>query len=361
VTAETNQGRRIVASKSNVYAGVAGYFGRADQAGAVGVFTRPAETERWEHVLRDQEAYTVNVHPTNPNVVFAGTADGVYRSTDRGQSFRRTNFPRQGMQIWSFLVDANDRNLIYAGGSPISVYRSEDMGETWRALPNPGMPDRAAMPFACRVMRMAQHPSKPGTIFAALEVNGVMRTTDGGESWSDCSTDLIRLAQLPHLKSKIVSDTFNEGMLDGHAIAISPADPDKAIVAVRMGLFESGDGGQSWRDMEVGRFSPTTYGRDIKVSPQDGNTLYAALSVAASSKDGGVYRSTDKGRTWQRFDRVQVHGTIMSVALHQTDPDQVYLGARYDGEIFGTEDGGATWESLPLPVGVKDIYSVAVG
>jgi photosystem II stability/assembly factor-like uncharacterized protein len=349
-----------MASKSNVYAGVAGYVGRADQKGSVGVFRRPAETGRWEHVLTEYETYTVNVHPTNPDVVFAGTSDGVYRSTDRGKTFKRANFPDK-LQIWSFLVDASDRKLIYAGGSPISLYRSEDTGETWRKMPDPGMPDRAVMPFACRVMRMAQHPGKPGTIFAGLEVNGVMRTTDGGESWTDVSSDLIRLAQSPHLKSKIVSDTYNEGMLDSHAIAISPADPDKVILAVRMGLFESADQGATWRDMEVGRFSPTTYGRDIRVSPTDGNTLYAALSVAAASKDGAVYRSTDKGATWKRFDKVQVHGTVMSVALHQTDPDQVYIGARYDGEIYGTEDGGATWGSLPLPAGVKDIYSLAVG
>jgi len=351
----------MMASKSNVYAGVAGYVGRADQKGAVGVFSRQADTGRWEHVLTEHDTYTVNIHPTDSNVVFAGTADGVYRSTNRGKTFQRTNFPDKGVQIWSFLVDAQDRKLIYAGGSPISIYRSEDCGETWRTMPNPGMPDRAVMPFACRVMRMAQHPSKPGTIFAALEVNGVMRTTDGGESWTDCSTDLIRLAQQPHLKSKIVSDTFNEGMLDGHAIAISPAEPDRVIVAVRMGLFETSDAGNTWRDMEIGRFSPTTYGRDIKVSPQDGNTLYAALSVAAASKEGGIYRSTDKGESWKRFDKVQVHGTIMSVALHHTDPDQVYIGARYDGEINGTADGGKTWESMPLPSGVKDLYSVAVG
>ena len=56
-----------------------------------------------------------------------------------------------------------------------------------------------------------------------------------------------------------------------------------------------------------------------------------------------------------------MHGTIMSVALHNTDPDQVYIGARYDGEIYGTDDGGTTWNSLPLPSGVKDIYSIAVG
>ena len=144
--------------------------------------------------------------------------------------------------------------LMYAGGSPTAVYRSEDSGETWKRLPDPQMPTHCVMPFKCRVMRMAQHPSKPGTIFAALEVGGVMRSTDGGESWKDCSSDLIRLAKLPHLKSKIASDSFEEGMLDGHAIAINPADPDAVIVAVRMGLFRTADGGDTWQDMEVGRF-----------------------------------------------------------------------------------------------------------
>jgi hypothetical protein len=55
-----------------------------------------------------------------------------------------------------------------------------------------------------------------------------------------------------------------------------------------MGLFRSKDQGKTWQDMRVDRFSPFTYGRDIKVSPQDPNILYACLSVAASSKDGAV-------------------------------------------------------------------------
>jgi len=69
------------------------------------------------------------------------------------------------------------------------------------------------------------------------------------------------------------------------------------------------------------RFSPVTYGRDVRVSPQDPKTIYAALSAAAASHDGGLYRSQDAGQTWRRFDKVQVHGTIMSVALHPTDPN----------------------------------------
>ena len=124
-------------------------------------------------------------------------------------------------------------------------------------------------------------------------------------------------------------------MLDGHAICMSAADPDSVILAVRMGLFRSQDQGKTWEDLRVDRFSPFTYGRDIKVSPQDPNTLYACLSVAASSKDGALYRSQDIGGTWQRFDKVQPHGTLMSVSLHHADAKQVYIAARY-GEVFGT-------------------------
>src|SRR6202008_2012267 len=107
-----------------------------------------------------------------------------------------------------------------------------------------------------------------------------------------------------------------EGMLDGHAIAISPADPDAVIVALRMGLFRSADRGHSWQDMEMKRFSPTTSARDVKVSPQDPATIYAAVSVAAKSHEGGVYRSRDAGRTWRRVDRVGGEGKLLAVALH---------------------------------------------
>ncbi|HKD31480.1 MAG TPA: hypothetical protein VKC66_36950 [Xanthobacteraceae bacterium] len=127
-----------------------------------------------------------------------------------------------------------------------------------------------------------------------------------------------------------------------------------------MGLFRSQDQGNTWQDMRVDRFSPFTYGRDVKVSPQDPNTLYACLSVAASSKDGALYRSQDIGKTWQRFDKVTPHGTLMSVGLHHGDAKQVYVAARY-GEVFGTQDGGESWLEMPLPQGVQHIYALACG
>ena len=77
-------------------------------------------------------------------------------------------------------------------------------------------------------------PGRPDNIYAALEVSGVIRSADGGETWTDLSQPLIRLADKPHLKSRIGSAIDSEGMLDSHALAVSSAAPGTAFLAVRM-------------------------------------------------------------------------------------------------------------------------------
>ncbi len=341
---------------TNIYVGAAA----TKDGGQGGLFGRAAEGGEWRHVFTAADVHAITVHPSDPDVVFIGTKDGPYRSTDRGAHWERVGFPDRDVQVWSIMVDRRDPRTVYAGGSPVAVYRSDDGGEHFKRMPDPGLPNRVTMSFPCRVMRFAAHPRNAGEVYATLEVNGAMRSRDGGESWSDCSDDLQRLSEQPRLKSRILSDTDAEGMLDGHAIAISEADPDGVILAVRMGLFRSGDQGTSWQDMQVGRFSPYTYGRDIRVSPQDPKTLYACLSVAANSEAGALFRSTDTGQSWQRFDTVTPHSTVMAVALHDRDPRQVYIVARR-GEVFGTPDGGASWQQIAMPAACKDLYALACG
>jgi photosystem II stability/assembly factor-like uncharacterized protein len=243
----------------------------------------------------------------------------------------------------------------------VGVYRSDDEGATWRRLPKAVQVERVKMTFACRVMRLAVDPAQPEHIYAALEVGGAMRSLDGGETWDDCSGDLVKLSELPHLKSRIVSDSEMEGMLDGHALAVSAAASGTVFLALRMGLFRSTDRAAHWQDMEVGRFSPLTYSRDVRVSPQDPRVLYACLSPAARSEDGSLYRSGNLGETWTRFDRgVKAESTMMAVALHPRDAGRVYCVSR-TGQVFGTEDAGRTWSESRLPDGVSDVYAIACG
>jgi photosystem II stability/assembly factor-like uncharacterized protein len=345
-----------MANVSHVYVGSARISGKIG-----GVFRRAVGDDRWEPLTRGLPEATnvqaITVHPTRHDVVYIGTNDGPYRSTDRGGHWERLDFPRDH-EVWSILVQANDPRVIYAGTSPVGVFRSDNGGDTWRRLPGAAVPERVKMTFACRVMRLASDATHPNEVYATLEVGGVMRTLDGGEHWDDCTSDLVKLAEQPHLKSKILSDTEIEGMLDGHALAVSPARPGTVFLAVRMGLFQSDDRGASWRDMQIGRFSPLTYGRDVRVSPQDPNTLYACLSPAARSEDGSLYRSQDLGQTWKRFDHgVKADRTMMAVALHPRDADQVYCVSR-SGQVFGTQDGGRSWTESRVP-DVQDVYALA--
>ncbi len=332
--------------------------------GIGGLYRRTAGDGRWEHLangLPPVDAQAITVDPHNPRIVYAGTADGPYRSTDGGDHWERLGFPDRDIAIWSIAPHPTDRRTWFAGASPVAVYRSDDGGDNWRRMVDPALPDRVKMPFACRVMRFAAHPTNPDEVYATLEVNGVMRSRDRGETWQDCSADLVRLAEQPHLKSRIVSDSETEGMLDGHALAMTPAEPETVFLAVRMGLFRSDDHGRSWQDMEVGRFSPVTYGRDIRVSPHDPQVMYAALSVAANSSFGSLYRSQDVGRSWKRIDEgTDPQSTLMAVALHGRDPDQIYTAAR-NGQVFGTNDGGGNWAAMPLPETCRQVYALACG
>ena len=343
-----------------IYAG-AGHWSSKGRHFQGGLFRTSPGTRDWQPLSRglpeQVEARAFAVHPRDSDVVFVGTQDGPYRSIDGGESWERTNFPERGAVVWSLAFHPTRPDVMYAGTAPVGVYRSEDGGESWRKLPGATSPEHCVMGFPTRVTRIAVDPGRPDDVYAALEVSGVIRSADGGESWKDLSAPLIKLAEKPHLKSRIGSDTDAEGMLDSHAIAVG--NKGAAFLAVRMGVFVSDDRGASWRDMEIGRYSPLTYCRDVVVSPQDVKVMYACLSPAARSSDGSLYRSEDGGETWRRFDHgVKAGATMMSAAVHAVDPKRVYCVSRC-GQVFGTEDGGETWSEYRLPENVQDVYAVA--
>ena len=88
-------------------------------------------------------------------------------------------------------------------------------------------------------------------------------------------------------------------------------------------------------------------------------TVYPKFSDSAGGVAGSLYRSADLGETWTRFDHdVSIESTLMTLAASAETPDRVYCAARR-GQVFGTEDGGGTWRTLPLPDGVEGVYAIA--
>lgn len=327
-----------------------------------GLFRCNPGQDNWESVgkgLPDKvKVYCIVPVPGDPKTLYLGAAEGVFHSTDGGESWTDMKVPADDRPIYSIVLDPKDSRTLYAGSDPVAVYKSTDGGESWRKLSTVQPEGAITGCFPVRVLKLAVDPNNTDHIYGALEVGGVVRSLDGGETWEDISAGILELAKQPHLSNCILSDNLNEGMMDLHALAVSAEQPGTVWIANRMGLFVSKDRGDHWEEYGIGKYSDLQYGRDIMVSPHDPKVFVAALSDSSRGHAGSVYRSTDVGKSWQRLDHdVSIDSTVMTVSVSPSDPNRVFCAARL-GQVLGTEDGGATWIELPLPDGVQDVRAV---
>ena len=355
----------MTAETGRVFVGASRFAPNAPAEHLGGFFRRTAGDERWESLATGlperPQVRAVAIHPDDPSVVYAGVHDGPYRSTDGGDTWERLGFGPTDQPVWSIAFAPGDARTMYLGVGPAMLYRSSDSGDNWTPVSAASIEERLDMGFPTRMISIAIDPTDAGSIFAGVEVGGVMHSADGGETWTDCSPDLVRLAdENPRLRNRLLSDTEIEGMLDTHALAMTSAAPGRAFLANRMGLFSSPDGGETWADLEVGNHSPLTYCREVKVSPHDPNVLYACFSDEAQGVAGSLYRSEDLGTSWGRYDRVEATSTMMKVAPSPVDADEVWCATR-DGDVYATVDGGTTWSEHPLPTGGRDVYAICAG
>jgi len=342
------------------------YVGVTNRTGgtASGMYRRADDSDTWTFcdAIAGTHVHAIAVHPEERAIVYAATDRGLLRSEDRGT--RWTNVVDSGgrEQMWSVLFHPKDPRIVLCGCAPLGLHRSDDAGRTWKRMPRPDIAERMVGAFPARIMRMSVASQYPDVIWAGMEVNGAMRSDDGGESWTDLSEGLVALSQQPHLESALLTKDKAEGMLDVHAICVSPAAPETPFLALRMGLFRGEERGLRWADLGIGRHAAhLRYGRDIVVAPGSPNTLVACVADAARGQAGRLYRSEDTGATWTQIDRgVSVNSTMMGVALAPDDPDRIHCVTR-QGQTFSTADGGASWRELPLPSGSGAAVAIACG
>lgn len=339
------------------------------RAGAVGTLYRSANGGDWvpaQGIPQNTGVQALTTDPTRDGVVFAATRAGVFKSVDAGSSFSRLDVPSEN-EFWSVTIHPDDPDVIFAGTAPVSVYRSDNGGKSWRRTgskdPMPELCDLSQSKSFCesRLLRIFCDPSNPDLMFGACETNGLIVSKDGGETWRDASASLIELAkQNKDLQSAIIAPDLFEGMVDGHAVIVSTTQPGKVFYACRMGLFSSDDFGASWRNHDIRRYAPISYSRDLRLAVDDPDTFYLALSISSRSDSGALYRSTDTGETWTRCDEpVTAVSTIMGMNVHASDPDRVIYATR-NGQVMWTEDQCRTWNEKQLPENAGDAFVCAI-
>lgn len=343
-----------------VYVGLAG----EGQYIAEGGLYRCADgTGEWQSITRglppQPQVRALLIHPQNPNILYAGTHMGPYRSDDRGEHWEALETPRAGRDVWSLAFHPQNPNILYAGYEPCAVYRSDDGGAHWQQMHTEQVvfPHITTYmhPVCKRVIGIAADPSNPQEMYGAIEVGGLIGSRDGGETWTS-------LLDGPYVRNNT---------LDLHGVAVSPEAPGTVYIIAQVAMFRSRDRGQRWEHVQIEEMFPGgAYCRDIIVAPDAPRTLYMAAGAggggapAGTQEAGALFRSCDIGETWERVDIGDVPPSRMAqIAIDRSMPSHVYCCTQR-GQVYSSHDHGHTWSKTQVPVEMSrslHIYPMVCG
>ncbi|HSM57506.1 MAG TPA: hypothetical protein VK879_15245 [Candidatus Sulfomarinibacteraceae bacterium] len=291
-----------------------------------------------EQLATEHKVNCVAAAPSDNNVVYAGATDGVLRSDDRGITWLRSGM--DGHIVKSLAVSPQDPDVVYAGTKPALMFISRDGGQTWRELdgfrriPNRWWWFSPAEPgdFRAYVMAIALSPEDPDVVMAGVEFGAVVRSEDGGETWSRHRSGALR---------------------DCHSLKFHARDGNWAYEAggTGGGASFSRDGGQTFQKSKRGLAK--NYGIVCAADPQKPEIWYVCVARSPQNAYGKkpeiyLYRATG-GAGWQPIGWQPHPLPVAPTALITVPgaPGHLYAGL-YNGDIWHSIDYGDSWEQLPF-------------
>ena len=266
--------------------------------------------------------------PSKPQTVFAGTDKGLLRSEDAGESWRSVDSPLSDYCVWAIAIDPADPATMFAGTgtpTPAAIFRSTNGGTTWDKRPVEVAEECPAVGVP-RVTGIAIDPTNRNSIWVGLEVDGVRRSTDGGDTWTAIN------GQIPNP--------------DVHNVVVAAGPPKTVVVVVNNDVYTSTDDGASWEPVGIKDVFPWTYPRGIMVQPGSPDTIFLTIGDTTPGSTGTVMRSKDTGKTWERLNLpVDPNSAMWVVNAQPFDPDLIFAGSRY-GYLYRSDDAGESWSKL---------------
>ncbi len=343
------------------------------------------------------------VDPNDRRKFYAAVASGgVWKTVNAGPTWTPVFENEGSYSIGAIALDAKNTSTVWVGTGELNaqrsvgygdgVYKSEDGGKSWKNM---------GLKTSEHIGRIAIDPRDSNVVFVAAQgplwsaggERGLYKTTDGGKTWK-----------------AVITVSENTGVTD---VVIDPQNPDTMYAAAwqrrrhfytlvdggpESAMYKSVDGGNTWAKVRGG-LPPGDLGRiGIAVSPVDTNVVYA--TVEASGNLSGIFRSNDKGATWEKtssqiaqamyyaqivadpkeVNRVYIPNVVFQVSdeggrdqkplgeklkhvdnhaiwIDPKDTDYYLVGC--DGGIYESFDRGANWQfKANLPV--AQFYDVAL-
>jgi len=286
----------------------------------------------------------IQIHPKNPDLVYAAVLGdlfkssderGVYRSKDGGKTWERILFANADAGAVDLCMDPNNPRIIYAstwrirrtpyslesGGEGSALWKSTDGGDSWTNIStNEGMPKGT-----WGIVGVSVSPVNSNRVYAIIEndLGGVYRSDDAGKSWRRMNEDR-NLRQRAWYYSKIMADTKDEDM----------------VYVMNVAYHRSKDGGKTFQAFNAQHGDH----HDLWISPEDNQRM-------AIADDGGGQVSFDGGENWStymnqptaQFYRVTTDNSFpYRIYGAQQDNSTVRIPHRTDGGTIGLQDWQTT-------------------
>jgi photosystem II stability/assembly factor-like uncharacterized protein len=309
---------------------------------------------------------------SQPSVFYIAPVNGgIWKTDDYGRTWRPIFDDQPTQSIGALAVAPSNPNIVYAGSGEglfrpdlsvgDGIYKSTDAGKTWKHL---GLPDAQQIP------QIVVDPKNPDRVFAAVlghpygpsDQRGVFRSLDGGVTWervlyTDPNTGASDLEIDPKHPDVLYAALWES--------RLGPAEDNNQFQGTGGGLYKTTDGGKTWRPLKTG-LPANAVQFDIAIAPSQPSRLYVELSTSepgqyGSSKGAGMFRSDDAGASWTKItsdERPMMKiggGDLMVPVVDPKNPDVVYVASIV---AMKSSDGGKTWTWLRGAPGGDDYQNL---
>jgi photosystem II stability/assembly factor-like uncharacterized protein len=355
----------------------------------------------WKPIF-DKEATqsigNIALAPSNSNILYVGTGEanifraslpgiGMYKSTDAGKTFKHIGLENTGT-IARVVVHPKNPNIVYVAASgnewtynkDRGVYQTLDGGNTWKNIFPDSYRDESEK-SGC--IDLVMDPSDPNTIYASMwnrirkrwsdpmpeDGDYIYKTTDGGKTWKKIVNGLPDTKNTGRIGLAVSHSNPNVlyAFVDDHNKKRDPKPGEtdsyeRQVQKVVIGgeIFRSNDKGETWqKQAEIHDFFTPfsgTYGwvfSQIRVDPKDENEVYAFGVSKGVSRDGG--------KTWKIWNATDTtskntHGDNHAMWIDEKDPDRMIVGN--DGGVSITYNGGVKWDNFFDKLPTTQFYTV---
>jgi photosystem II stability/assembly factor-like uncharacterized protein len=289
----------------------------------------------------------IAVNPNNHSEYYvAAAAGGVWKTVNRGISYQPIFESQGSFSIGCITLDPNNANVVWVGSGENNnqravsygdgVYKSEDGGKSWKNM---------GLKTSEHIGMIAVNPKNSDEVFVAAYgpvwseggERGIYKTTDGGKTWKQ----VLNIS-----KYTGCNEVFIDPRYPNIVYAAAHQRMRQVFTYINGGpesaLYKSTDGGTTWNKLTSGL--PTTeMGRiGLAMSPINPDVLYAM--VESTEKNGGIFRSTDRGASWAKMSDYTTSGNYYcELFCDPKDINKIYMP---DVFFMTSDDGGKTVRRL---------------